>query len=290
MKKYISQFILIISILFSNFSIAQEIKPLGKMPLQPSKVWFHGEAPIEQRGSEFKKWLAPSVKIVVADGSGSGTIVYYDSSKNIAYVATCGHLWNYGIMSSSDGLRRNLTCKIVCWYQNDKKLAEPKTYNAKVVFYNHITGADTALVTFEPDWIPNYFPIAPKNYEYKKGSLMHSLGCDGGSEVAHYEVELVGIIGESLTTLKNSPRPGRSGGGLMDDKYYIATCWATSINKKPSEGYFTPLNVIHDIWTKNGYDFLLKIRPQSELAKKIRIIDRTERQKKYEESYILFPN
>lgn len=292
MNKFITKLFLVFSILFSNFAHGQEfeIHSVDKMPHIPAKVGYYGEAPVEQRGIEFRKWLAPSVKIAVADGSGSGTIVYYDSVKNIAYVATCGHLWNYGTMSAEEGLRRNMTCKIITWYQNDKKLAEPKTYTAQVVFYNHITGADTALVTFQPDWRPNYFPIAAKDYEYKKGSIMHSVGCDGGREVAHYEVEVVGVIGESLTTIKNSPRPGRSGGGLMDDKYYIATCWATSIQKGISEGYFTPLPIIHQVWNRNGYGFLLNIKPTSDLATKIKIVDRTERQKKYEENYILLPN
>jgi len=292
MKKFIINLFCLFTILSTNLAFGQEIKvhPLDKMPLLPSKIGYYGEVPVEQRGIEFRKWLAPSVKIAVSDGSGSGTIVYYDPLKNIAYVATCGHLWNYGVMNSQEGLKRNITCKIITWYHNEKKLAEPKTYTAKVLFYNHITGADTALVSFEPDWVPNYFPIAPKDYQYKKGSIMHSCGCDGGDEVAHYEVEVVGVISESLTTIRNSPRPGRSGGGLMDDKYYIATCWATSMYKGTSEGYFTPLPVIHDIWTKNGYEFLLKIRPDFDLAKKLKIIDRTIRQHKYDEEYILIPN
>ena len=54
-------------------------------------------------------------------------------------------------------------------YQNDIKLAEPKTYNAKVIFYTYMPDADTALVTFEPDWRPNFFPIAPIDYKYKEG-------------------------------------------------------------------------------------------------------------------------
>jgi hypothetical protein len=260
------------------------------MPIFQPISGYYGSAPIEQRGSEFRKWLSPSVKIAVSGGSGSGTIVYYDSSKNIAYVATCGHLWNHGTMSAEEGKRKNLTCKVLTWYQNDKKLSEPKTYNAKVIFYSYMPQADTALVTFEPDWVPNYFPIAPVDYKYPAGKIMHSVGCDAGSEVAHYEVQIVGLYNKSLTTIKNSPRPGRSGGGLMDDKYYIATCVATSNVDGSGEGYFTPLSVIHEVFSKNDYDFLLKIKPGSDIVKKIKIIDRNSRQQKYDENYILVPN
>lgn len=292
MKKIITFLFMMVVFLFPNFAKTSEIpnKSVAEMPIFQPVVNYHGSAPIEQRGIEFRKWLSPSVKIAVSGGSGSGTIVYYDNIKNIAYVATCGHLWNRGTMSAEEGKKKGLTCKVLTWYQNDIKLAEPKTYNAKVIFYTYMPDADTALVTFEPDWRPNFFPIAPMDYKYKEGKIMHSIGCDGGDEVAHYEVQIVGLFNKSLTTIKNSPRPGRSGGGLMDDKLYLATCVATSNIDGSGEGYFTPLSVIHEVYSGNGYDFLLKIKPWSDIAKKIKIIDRSIWHQKYDENYILIPN
>jgi hypothetical protein len=93
-----------------------------------------------------------------------------------------------------------------------------------------------------------------------------------------------------LTTIRNSPRPGRSGGGLMDDKYYTATCVMTSDVNGEGEGYFTPLAVIHDVYSRYGHDFLLKIKPSSDIAKKLKIIDMNTKQQKYDENYILVPN
>ena len=292
MKKITATLLVFLSLLYSQINAFPELirNNVVEMPVLTPVSDFHGSAPIEKRGREYRKWLAPSVKIAVSGGSGSGTIVWYDSSKNIAYVATCGHLWNPGVMSADEGLKRNLTCKIITWYHNDIKLENPKTYNAKVVFYSYLQGADTALVTFEPDWSPTYFPIAPKNYKYEQGSVMHSLGCDGGDEVAHYDVEVVGLQRETLTTIRNSPRPGRSGGGLMDDKRYIATCVMTSDVNGNGEGYFTPLTVIHDVYSRYGHDFLLKISPSSDIARRIKIIDMNTRQQKYADDYILVPN
>lgn len=290
MKKLTAAILLALSLVFPGVANTYENMGAVNMPVLEPLVGYHGSAPVEQRGYEFRKWLAPSVKIAVSGGSGSGTIVYYDRTKNIAYVATCGHLWDWGSMTAEEGLRRNMTCKIITWYQNDKKLSEPKTYTAKVIFYTHVSGADTALVTFQPDWVPAYFPIASVDYKYKEGSMAHSVGCDGGDEVAHYEVQIVGLYGKSLTTVRNSPRPGRSGGGLMDDKLYIATCVATSNVDGSGEGYFTPLSTIHQVWSKNGYDFLLKIKPGIDMARSIKIIDRNSRQKSYEKDYILVPN
>lgn len=271
----------------------QQIHPLDNMPLVRGGMSVAytetGVAPIEERSEIYKKWLSPSVKISVSGASGSGTIVYYDSYSNTAYVATCGHLWDYGKMSAEEGRKRNLTCKVIVWYQNEKKLETTKVYEARVLFYNNLTGADTALIAFQPDWIPTYFPIAPKDYEYKKGSRMHSCGCDGGREVAHYDVEIIGIQGDNLVTFRNSPRPGRSGGGLMDDEYYIATCWGTESYSGDGKGFFTPLSVIHEIFSKNGYDFLLRIPPGGSVARSLPIVDRNGSQKEYPIEYILLP-
>lgn len=265
---------------------------LDNMPiLERQPTGFAGSFPIEQRGPEFIEFLAASVKINVYDGSGSGTIVYYDAVKNLAYVASCGHMWNQGTMSAEEGNRRKITCKVITWYHNDKKLASPKSYNANVVFYSHINNQDTSLVTFVPDWQPKYFPLAPANYEYKSGRHAHSLGCDSGAEVAHYEIEMIELSGGDLVTHQNSPRPGRSGGGLMDDDgYYIGTCWGTQYKNGSGKGYFTPLSAIHRYWSQQkGYEFLLNQKPGGTAARLIPVKDRSGQQGTYTPEYILLP-
>lgn len=270
-----------------------EYDPLDHMPILekiPNGVYI-GQVPIEQRGIEFRKFLAASVKIGVKGASGSGTIVYYNTEKNLAYVASCGHLWNNGTMSAEMAQQKEMKCKIIVYYHNDNKLNSPKTYEANVIFYSNISGQDTSLITFTPDWIPEYFPIAPVNYKYQFGSIAHSIGCDGGSEVAHYEVELIALQ-NSLITHRNSPRPGRSGGGLMDDDgYYIGTCWGTQYQNGSGQGFFTPLSAIHRYWSQQkGYEFLLNQQPIGGLARQIPIVDRNENQGKYDLEYILLPS
>jgi hypothetical protein len=265
--------------------------PLDHMPImEPQPSGFAGMAPIEQRGPEFLNFLSASVKIGVNGASGSGTIIYYDSTKNIAYVASCGHMWNQGTMSVEEGNRRKMTCKVITWYHNEKKLKAPKSYDANVIFYSYIAGQDTSLVTFTPDWQPEYFPIASINYEYKVGQHAHSLGCDGGNEVAHYDIEMLGLGNGSLVTNQNSPRPGRSGGGLMDDNgYYIGTCWGTQYRDGSGKGFFTPLSAIHRYWSQqNGYQFLLNQKPGG-IARQIPIVNRNSSQTLYEPEYILIP-
>lgn len=286
---------LLICFIFNTTAFAAptvEYDPLDQMPILekiPIGVSLN-DSPVEQRGIEFRKFLAASVKIGVDGGSGSGTIIYYDAQKNLAYVASCGHMWSRGTMSAEDGRRKNMKCKVITYYHNEIKLNSPKTYEANVIFYSFIDGQDTSLVTFTPDWKPDYFPIAPVDYSYKFGSLAHSCGCDGGREVAHYDVELLALQGD-LVTRRNGPRPGRSGGGLMDDNgYYIGTCWGTQYRDGSGQGYFTPLTVIHRYWSKQvGYDFLLKQFPGGGIARQIPVVDRNNKQGKYDPDYILLP-
>jgi hypothetical protein len=286
----------IIALFLINFQtgISQEVHPLDKMLIsKQTPVVLLSSSPIEQRDEEYRKFLAPSVKIFVPDSenkgsSGSGTIIYYDSDKKLAYVASCGHLWPRGTMSVNQESYFNKNCKIIVWYKNNKKLEKSETFDATLLFYSYLPGQDTSLIVFTPNWEPKYFPIGPENYIYETGRHVHSTGSDLSQETAHYDVSIVGSNGSDLVTQFNSPRPGRSGGGLMDDDdYYIGTCWGTEFVNGSGKGFFTPLSSIHKFWRKqNGYSFLL----EQNLARQIVIIDKNYPQKHYPTSYILMPS
>lgn len=251
---------------------------------------FHSYfAPQEDRGPEHRRFLAASVKISVRGGSGSGTICYYDPLEKWAYVISCGHLWS-GSRSSEELKKTPETCKITTWYHNDAKLDSPKTYDAEVLFWSNQRGYDSSCLRFKPDWIPDYFPIAPPDYPIKAGNRFHSCGCDGGREVARYDVEFVEFRGDDLITRINSPRPGRSGGGLLtNDGFYIAICWGTSdTTSGGGVGYFTPLKSIYKVYQKNGYEWLLNISPGG-LAQKIPIFDRLNPNNHFDGDFIPIP-
>lgn len=285
-------FFVLTIILFFNFKVvnAETIHPLDGMRILEKlpKNEYGSYEPIEQRGIEYRKYLSASVKIKVKNGCGSGTIIYYDEEKNLAYVASCGHLWNKGVLNLNDK-KIDRDCEIVTWYKNKDKLKEPLSFNGKVLFYSYTDTVDTSLIVFSPiDWKPNYFSLAPINYKYKIGSEAHSCGCDGGNEVAHYSVKILGL-NDDLVTIKNSPRPGRSGGGLIDDnELYIGTCWGTQYIDGSGKGYFTPIKDIHEFWSKQKqYNFLLS--KKTILGKKIPIKDKSSNEKRYSPSYILAP-
>ncbi|NDB85816.1 MAG: hypothetical protein EB127_24410 [Alphaproteobacteria bacterium] len=263
--------------------------PLDNMPIMERlpKDRYGSNAPVEQRDIEHRKFLSPSVKIKVANGSGSGTIIHYDEKQNLAYVASCGHLWKGGVVNWEEAEKKNITCKVLTWYKNDEKLKSPEEFEARLLFYSYTDDVDTSLIVFSPNWMPKYFPIAPLDYKYKFNSVAHSCGCDGGREVAHYEVTIL-ELGEDLITVKNSPRPGRSGGGLFDEKFYIGTCWGTQYIDGSGIGFFTPIREIHEFWSKQKkYDFL--VRGAEVKARSIPIKDRNDSKKEYSYDYIIVP-
>jgi len=271
------------------------VNQIDNMPLvddDPFAAVAEGGTPVAQRSQEFRRWLSAGVKIRAASSSGSGTIVYYNPDDGWAYVQSCGHLWGKSNMTAEEGKRRGETCKVTTWYHNDKKLPKPKEYRAEILYYSTSRGRDISLIRFKPDWEPDYFPIAPDNFEYEQNVRLHSVGCDSGSEVAHYGVRYVGFrdVGsgwKDLVTTENSPRPGRSGGGLMSENYYVGICWGTSRYDGNGNGYFTPLSTVRDYNKRNGFGWLNEVGLS--LARLIPVVDRNNPQGEYPKDYIPLP-
>lgn len=268
---------------------------IDRMPIiqerNPLLARINNGYPVENRSREYIKWLQSSFKISVGGGSGSGTLCYYEPSSNTAYIISCGHLWSGNMRANQS----NVWANVITWYHNEKKLPAPRSYPAKVVFYSNDAGYDCSLLAFRPDWIPQiYYPIA-RAKQFKRGERFHSVGCDHGEEVADYVVELIDIApdprgGLALVTQYNSPRPGRSGGGLMDQNgYFLGICWATSRKDGTGTGYFTPLEAIQAVYTREGYGFLLN-QPLPGLARKIPILDHNKPGRRFREDYIILPN
>ena len=263
-----------------------------EMPLvldsDPSKALWQ-TASQEDRGLEYRKYLAVSLKIRASGASGSGTIIFYDPKTGEAYVTSCGHLWN-GSRSAEELRQRPIKASVVTWYHNENKLPKPKQYEAQVLFWSSNRGFDSSLLKFRPDWDADFFPIAPSGYEIQQGQNLHSLGCDGSREVAHYDVEFVEYRGLDLITRRNSPRPGRSGGGLLSsDGFYVGTCWGTSDTKTGGGvGYFTPLSAIRKVFTENGYDWLLEVSRVG-IARELPIRDWADPNRRWEPEYIPMP-
>ncbi len=269
--------ILLLLLLCSNLSFASQPLPI---PIEPPTGNWHGSIPQPNRTEEFRRFLAPSLRVRYGNYSGSATIIYYDKTKNTAWAMSCGHFWK----GTSN---KPVDITLTAFYHNNKKLDKPKEYKGKVHFHYNNYANDISLISFQPDWEPYYFAIAPLDYELFSQNY-HSTGCDGGEEVAHYSVQLISQD-QFYVTVNNSPRPGRSGGGLLtDDGYYVGICVRTSDVSGNGNGYFVTLPTIHTIMEKEGFGWLLK-QSAINLARKIPIIDINNPQREYKEDYIPLP-
>lgn len=275
-------------------TISYNLDPNRIMPLvddDPFAAMAYGGEPREERGIEYRRWLANGLKVSVRGGSGSGTIVYHDPQTGWAYVQSCGHLWK-GNLSAAEASRQGVTCAVETWYHNELKLKQSRKYQAEVLYYSNRDGQDVSLLRFKPDWAPNYLPIAPKDYNVPMNARLHSVGCDQGREVAHYNVRYIGtrLLSNGyrdMVTTENSPRPGRSGGGLSTDEFYVGICWGTSSYSGEGNGFFTPLKTVREYNERNGYGWLNEVGYG--IARLIPIIDRNEPQGDYPPDYIPLP-
>lgn len=278
----------------SNDKIIKKWSPkqdVVEMPIVKSQIKVSNigsSTPLEQRDEKYYHLLSASVKISANGASGSGTICYYDLKENWAYVISCGHLWD-GNKTNAELIKNPKKAKIITWYHNSKKLEEFKTYDAEILFWSNTRGKDCSCLRFKPDWTPNYYPIASRDFSINKGEKLNSLGCDGGREVARYEVEFLELRGDDVITIKNSPRPGRSGGGLITDSgWYVGICWGTSdVITGNGIGYFTPLDSIHKVFKDNNHEWLTLISKFS--GRDIPIYDWNSPKKKFNWDYIPTP-
>jgi hypothetical protein len=265
-------------------SIPQENLKPAPMPLYQGtfRIPASASAPTPNRDESVKRWLIPGVRVRVPGAAGSGTICHYDRNTNTAYVISCAHLFNRGDTKAT----------IEVFYKNDKKLDTPAKFDAKVVSFKvGYYADDISIMSFTPDWtLSTWFPIAPVNRSISTGETYFSVGCDGASEVACYFVKPMGIDGSFLSTKENSPRPGRSGGGLIDkDGWYVGICVRTSDVSGNGTGYFVHLKTIHDYLNANNLSFLLSVQRPNDLLRMIPIVDRNSQQGTYPPDYIPVP-
>lgn len=294
-KKYLKISCFTLTVFFVCFfslkllSPPQYSKLVEPMPIVGDDPYAHlaiGGIPTEQREEVYRKWLSTGLKISVKGASGSGTIIYYDQTSGYAYVQSCGHLWT-GNMTATEAKSKKPTCSVITWYHNYSKLPEPKTYPAEVLYYYNNRGQDCSLLRFKPDWMPNFLPISPIDFYFIPNMRLHSVGCDGGREVAHYDVQYLGHRGEDIITTDNSPRPGRSGGGLLSQDYFVGICWGTTEIQGTGNGLFTPLKVLRSLNEQEGYGWLNEV--SESWARKLPIIDRNNPQEQYPPDYIPLP-
>lgn len=282
LKRFLSAILLSTLMAFSVYGTY-----IKEMPAVQTKHFYKGAAPQELRDESVYKYLTCEFRIENKGVCfGSGTLCYYEPRTNTGYIISCGHLFKGG----------EKTMFIDTWYKNSVKLSSPARYTAEVIGYTPSIGDggdDVSFLRFKPDWVPtSWFPIAKIDATPSAGAKLISMGCDGAREVAAYNVTVVGMEGRNLITRENSPRHGRSGGGLVTtDGYYVGIVWGSSDPTNGSgTGLHVPLAKIHPFAKKLGLDFLLTGQKSvGSAARLIPIIDRTGPQREYPPDYVPLP-
>lgn len=249
-RKTLILFFLFIS--FFNFCNAQDIKKPIYINGISSVNYNNSSSPREDRDAKYIDLLSQSVKISSNGSSGSGTIIYNDEKSGYSYVISCGHLWN-GDKTIDE--KNKPKARIITWYKNKTKIQETQSYEAEVLFWSNKRGYDVSCLRFKPDWTPKHISVAEPTYVFNKNLILNSLGCDGGKEVARYEVVYNKTSEPDIIINKNSPRPGRSGGGLITNEgLLVGVCWGTSDTVSGNGiGYFTPLRSIYKVFDQNKH-------------------------------------
>lgn len=263
-----------------NISAAEPVHPILREATRVNLL-----IPQEQRDEKYVRFLQVSVKVSVAGASGSGTICHFDESSGWAYVVSCGHLWNGNKKYDPSSPEK---ARVTVWYHGGKKLESPKNYDAEGLFWSNERGYDVSLLRFKPDWKPECASFG-RHFHKQKDLVLNSMGCDGGKEVARYEVHFLEMNGKDLLCVKNSPRPGRSGGGLITNEgEIVGVCWGSSdINTGNGLGYFTPLESIKKVFFNNDHAWLMSVKGDLE---SIPVVDRENPRAKYDRHYVPVPN
>jgi len=229
--------------------------------------------PIAKMDASVWYYLQSSVRVIVGDSAGSGTICYYDELTGEAYIISCGHLFDGNKIPNGEGTKQ---VNIDVFYKNDTKLKKPQRFKAEVISYDNVE--DISILKFRPDWKPNhYFPIAPLDYTILPGDILESTGCDDAGPTAAYTVVVIDgtYSGPNLISKYNSPRPGRSGGGLLSaDGYHLGITWGTSKLDGSGYGFYVPLRRIHAYLNQfEAVSWLLEGGRQWRIVNTIPIVD-----------------
>lgn len=212
--------------------------------------------PPARRDVSVVEFLEVSVRVP----GGSGTICYYDQSKNLAYVLTCAHVFAVGTKPYVE----------VYWVN---RIYDKRRYKAKLLLCNEDN--DVALMSFEPDFTPSYCPIAPSDSLYwaptkvPQGKKLVVCGRDNGEEPAMYEaITRKSRNDKYLESYQHQSNSGRSGGGVMTlDRSRLVAVNYGRLTGKVGHGLWVPLWKIHRVLKDGGFYWLTKLKPVNKRTK-----------------------
>lgn len=266
----------LLKVLFASASLALGLDLLDELetdfPIQtivsvPEAPPFfaQGLTPLADRVAGAATYMEPTCQVVYKGMWGSGTVIRSDAIGGDVWVLSCGHIFTgvSGRMSAKECARVEPRCDLTFFYRGGVRLAKPERRPGTLVFY-HCDGMDDVSLIRSSAFGGGFRSVglAPPGYRLARGTRLHSPGCDGGGEVADYRSvywrglrDAGGQAG--YVTVENSPRPGRSGGGLMTrEPYLVGVCCRTSEIGGRGLGYFMTLDQVRSALRSEGFGWL----------------------------------
>lgn len=192
---------------------------------------------------------AASVQIQTRSCVGSGTIVktFKENDYYVSYIISAAHL--------TDIIGRHNYIVVDFYYLDQTKFK--KSYIGNLVWLHlNNRGIDYSIievVTIEK-------PIAVKiseNCSFTIGEKLTSIGFDNkASEANVYSVRYLSDRKDDIFTIFDTPRPGRSGGGLFFNNKLVGVCWGYMV--KSNLGLFTSLEALRESISNSPYKFILE--------------------------------
>jgi hypothetical protein len=181
--------------------------------------------------------------------ASSGTVfkVIPNDKGYTSYILSTGHM------------KKREEPEIEFFFMDGEKLEKSLKVKGNILFLveNSEKGVDFSLIEVTTKGKPSFVPIAKK--DAKKGDKCLSVGCDNASKPKCYSCTILSLGKRDYILENDSPRAGRSGGGLFLNHEIVGVCWGAQIwGNKEVNGLFTRASVIRNLLINADYENLLE--------------------------------
>lgn len=181
--------------------------------------------------------------------ASSGTVfkVTPNDKGYTSYILSTGHM------------KKREDPQIEFFFMDGEKLDEPLVVKGNIIFLveNSFKGCDFSVIEVRTKGKPAFIPIAKKDAKEKDKCL--SIGCDSASVPKCYSCTVLNLEKLDYILENDSPKAGRSGGGLFLKHEIVGVCWGCRTwGNEERNGLFTRASVVRNLLMTAGYEYLLE--------------------------------
>jgi hypothetical protein len=181
--------------------------------------------------------------------ASSGTVfkVTPNDKGYTSYILSTGHM------------KKREDPQIEFFFMDGEKLEKPFIVKGNIIFLveNSFKGCDFSVIEVTTKNKPAFIPLAKKDAKEKDKCL--SIGCDLATVPKCYSCTVLNLGKHDYILENDSPKAGRSGGGLFLNHEIVGVCWGCATwGNKEVNGLFTRASVVRNLLTAAGYEHLLE--------------------------------